>query len=274
MQNMTDEKLYELCKKFGSAVLEARRKFAGLLPEVYKRRLYEKKGFSSIFEFAAKLAGISKEQVNLVLKLERKFEDKAVLRDALISGEVSANKLVRIVSIATKENQNELFETVKVLSNRAVETFVKDVKRENPDGFLKPLFDQESMHVHGLKLDKDVEEKLLEMQGKGIDVNEFLRNILKEREASIEEKKKEIAKDQVRKLNSRYIPSKIKEIITEEYGTKCSYPGCKNQAKILHHTQRFALTCRHDPHFIAPLCEAHHEIAHKIDAKYVQKTYG
>lgn len=288
MQNMTDEKLYELCKKFGKMVLEARRKFAGLLPEVYKRRLYEKKGFSSLFEFAAKLAGMSKEQVNLVLKLERKFEDKPVLQNALTSGEISANKLVRIVSIATKENQGELLETVKVLSNRAVEVFVRDVRKENLDGFTEPLFAQESMHVHRLKLDEDVEEKLLEMQEKGIDVNEFLRNALKKREEDIKGKKNEIKDEQEQKLNkekeglaidkqispSRYIPSKIKKIITEEHGTKCSYPGCANQAKTLHHTQRFALTHNHDPHFIAPLCEAHHEIAHKIDAKYMQKTCG
>ena len=73
---MTDKELYKLCKKFGKRTLEARRKFAGLLPEVLKRHLYEKKGFSSIYEFAAKLAGMSHEQVNLVLRLERKFEDK------------------------------------------------------------------------------------------------------------------------------------------------------------------------------------------------------
>lgn len=29
-------------------------KFIGLLPEVYRRKLYEKKGFSSIFEFGAR----------------------------------------------------------------------------------------------------------------------------------------------------------------------------------------------------------------------------
>lgn len=290
---MTDEKLYELCKKFGKEALQARRKFAGLLPEVLRRKLYEKKGFSSIFEFAAKLAGMSKEQVNLVLKLERKFEDKPALREALVTGEISANKLVRVVSIATKENQEELFETIKVLSNRAVETLVRDSKQEvkneknedRGDPTNMSLFCSESMHVHKLKLDKDVEEKLFEMQGKGIDVNEFLRNVLRKREENIKAKKKEMTDEQEQKLKkrgamvvnrrtnfSRYIPSKIRKIIAEEHGTRCSYPGCGNQAKILHHTQRFALTRNHDPHFIAPLCEAHHEIAHKIDVRYVQKS--
>lgn len=286
---MTDEELYQLCKKWGKKALEARRKFAGLLPEVFKRKLYEKKGFSSIFEFAAKLAGMSKEQVNLILRLDRVFEDKPVLKEALVSGEMSANKLVRVVSIATKENQEELFQAIKLLSNRAIEVLVRDIKMDNLNsddkesltlnGSTKPLFDLESMHVHNLKLDKDVEEKLFEMQEKGIDVNEFLRSALKKREKEIGIRKEEIVEKQrlegmEKTLHSRYIPSEVRKIIAEEYGTKCSYPGCKKSAKIFHHTQRFALAREHDPHFIAPLCEAHHEIAHKIDVKYVQKASG
>ncbi|MBU1703439.1 hypothetical protein KJ951_03480 [Patescibacteria group bacterium] len=54
-QTLTDAQLYGLCKQYGQQALEARRKFIGLLPEVYKRRLYAKKSFSSINEFAAKL---------------------------------------------------------------------------------------------------------------------------------------------------------------------------------------------------------------------------
>ncbi|MBI4994924.1 hypothetical protein HZC21_04765, partial [Candidatus Peregrinibacteria bacterium] len=98
---LTDEKLYELCKKYGMAARLWRQKFIGLLPEVNRRRLYERKGFSSIFEFAAKLCGLSKEQVYLTLNLEKRFEDKPVLKRMLENGEASINKLTRIVSIAT-----------------------------------------------------------------------------------------------------------------------------------------------------------------------------
>ena len=253
--------------------MEARRKFAGLLPEVVKRRLHEKKGFSSIYEFAAKLAGLSREQVDLVLRLEQKFEDKPVLQRALTQGEISPNKLVRIASIATSENQEELCEKIKTLSNRAVETFVKDVKNQSPNGCGKPLFEQKSLHVQTLKLDEDVEMQLAQMQQKGIDINEFLRNALKKREEDLENEKVEIAKEQI-VSRREYIPAKIKKIIKKEHGTKCSIAGCTKHARVLHHTQRFALAKNHDPHFIAPLCEAHHEIAHKIDLKYAQAAVG
>jgi hypothetical protein len=299
---MTDKELYELCKKFGKMTLLARRKFAGLLPEVFKRRLYEKKKFSSIYEFAAKLAGMSRDQVDMVLRLERKFEDKPILQKALIDGEVSANKLIRIASIATRENQEEIFEKVKILSKGAIEVFVKDVKNVQKneelirdknlfqDGSLKPIFGQKVMPGQTLKLEEDIEKELREMQEKGIDVNKFLRNALKDRKEKIEQKKEEISEKQRQKdienakisvkqsqkytniKISRYVSAEINKIITEEHGTKCSYPGCPKPAKILHHTQRFALTYNHNPQFIAPLCEFHHEIAHKIDLKYVQNS--
>lgn len=126
--SMTDRQLYRLCKKFGRRALEARRRFAGLLPEVLKRRLYEKKGFSSIYEFAARLTGLSREHVDTVLRLERKFDDMPELHCALVEGRISPNKLVRIASVATTDNQREMFEVVRDLSRRALDVFVKDYR--------------------------------------------------------------------------------------------------------------------------------------------------
>lgn len=215
---MTNKELFELCKKFGNATLEARRKFAGLLPEVFKRSLFEKKGFSSIYEFAAKLAGMSHGQVDLVIRLERKFKDKPILQKALIEGEISANKLVRISSIVTVENQKEIFEKAKMLSNRAIEVFVRDVKKWNDserndikntigNDFNKPLFAQKCLHVQTLKLAEDVEKELTEMQEKGIDINAFLRKILQKRKLEIEQEKLGIAQSQEQKIQQELIGS-------------------------------------------------------------------
>jgi hypothetical protein len=63
LQKLSDKQLYSICKKWGAAVLEARRKFAGLLPEVYRREAasrekggswVQKRGFSCVYEFAAR----------------------------------------------------------------------------------------------------------------------------------------------------------------------------------------------------------------------------
>lgn len=127
---MTDRQLYRLCKKYGRRALEARRRFAGLLPEVARRRLYEKNGFTSIFEFAAKLAGLSREHVDTVLRLDVRFEGMPELHRALTEGRISPNQLVRVASVATTDNQKEMFEVAKNLSRRALDVFVKDYRSE------------------------------------------------------------------------------------------------------------------------------------------------
>ncbi len=274
--SLPDEQLYLLCKRFGSQALLARRKFIGLLPEIFRRKIYLKKHFSSIFEFAAKLGGVSKEQVGTVLHLDRKFEKLPTLKNALTDGEISMNKLARVVSIANDENEKEIYEKTKILPTRALEVFVHDLKTEKQNGFCEPLFDR-NLHVQKLKLDEDVEQELTEMQEKGIDVNEFLRNILKKRKEEIEQEKAQITAQQnshdqasTGASNSRYIPTKIRNILHKEHGTLCSVPNCQKPATTIHHTLPFSLAHSHDPRFLAPLCENHHKIAHLNNVKFAE----
>ena len=288
-QSLNDENLYNLCKRYGEMTLRWRRKFAGLLPEVNRRKLYEKKGFSSIFMFAEKLAGMSEPQVRLAVNLEKRFEKTPILKELLVDGKVSVNKLARVASIATSENEEFLAGQLKLLSNRAVETLVRDIKFENQNGLFEPKIDRKNMHVQMLNLSSEVVEKLTELQNKGIDINELILKFLQKRELEIEEGKKKISEEieiknhagtreeQTLKTTqkstskitvTRYIPSKIKKIIHREHGTKCSIPHCQKPAQTLHHTQRFALSKNHDPHFIAPLCHEHHLIAHSIDVNF------
>jgi hypothetical protein len=204
----------------------------GLLPEVNRREAEARRvgkswlrlrGFFSIFEFAAKLAGVSEEQVRRVLNLERKFEDKPVLRKMLVTGEVSMNKLVKVASISTPENQEELAEKVKLLPARALETLARDEKRavreasdcpgeglmnfQNKigDGLREPSERCESVHVNtqlssidaAVKLmgamSDELKTMLLEMVEKGMDLNGILIDLLKRREAEIEVEKEELA---------------------------------------------------------------------------------
>lgn len=153
---MTDKDLYLECKKFGAESLAARWKFIGLLPEVMRREMksrvrgkswLERRGYKGINMFAAKLAGVSEEQVKLVLSLDKRFEYLPLLRKVLTNGDVSINKLSRIASIATNNNQKELIQKMKILSNRALELFIKMYKNEVPDGLQIKNFNVMSMHV-------------------------------------------------------------------------------------------------------------------------------
>lgn len=295
---LTDEKLFSLCRMYGAQALEARRKFLGLLPEVNRRRLYEKKGFSSIFIFAYQLAGASEEQVRRVLNLEKKFEDKPVLRQALTTGAISVNKLARIASVATPENESELTEMAKNLPQKALEVFAKEERMaigchsaENGNALQKPLFDDESVRAHRscagapagdsvtrkVELSQEVQEKLWELKEKGIDVDVLLMELLANREVEIFRAKEQISaeiasNDAVN--TSRHIPVRVERVLSQEYGKKCSVPNCGHDAETLHHTQRFAVNRAHDPRFLAPLCREHHLLAHAADVRFWERRRG
>ena len=260
---ISDEKLLALCEKFGKRALLWRRKFTGLLPEVQRRRLYERRGFGSIFEFAFRLGGLSEAQVREVLCLEKRFLDKPALHTALVEGLVSVNKLARVASIATAENEQELVETVQLLSQNALKTFVRD---ERQNGLANPLFEVKSLAGQTFKLSPEVIEKLNRLSEQGQDVNALLLELLNGREEKIQEQKEELAQE-LKPTSSRYIPVKIRRHLRQEHGQKCSMPTCSNPSQEIHHTQRFSLSRTHDPHYLAPLCRAHHQLAHAIDVR-------
>ena len=134
---LTDPELYALCKKWGAEALEARRKFVGLLPEVNVRRLYERRGYSSIYHFAAVLGGVGRRLVDDVLRLEKRFEAMPKLHAALVNGEIGLSKLSRVASIVNVENEAEICEKIMTLSRRAVEVMVieaQSVERKMKNG--------------------------------------------------------------------------------------------------------------------------------------------
>jgi hypothetical protein len=338
--NISDKELYRKCKEYGSNALLWRRKFTGLLPEVSRRGLFQKKGFCSIFEFAARLAGISKKQVCAVLNLDSKLENYPKLRSLLVDGKVSSNKLTRVVSVLDHESEDFWVDKVKTLSSRALEAFVRDYKMEaGGDGFAvagyepcdsssqlamaggsvnsamadgspgsgvqemssaTALFENQNgfpqtgnspkclhvqtfgtkvestFHPSGLKLSEEVQDKLLKLQQKGVDVNAMLTEMLGKREAEIEKEKEALAATEEEKTiagvkATRHIPVKIDRIVKREHGEICSIPKCRQRYKVIHHTQRFSLARNHNPFYLAPLCKGHHEIAHSIDQKYRER---
>ncbi|MBI4994966.1 hypothetical protein HZC21_04980 [Candidatus Peregrinibacteria bacterium] len=170
-EKLSDKELFKKCQMYGAAARLWRQKFIGLLPEVNRRRLYERKGFSSILEFAAKLCGLSKEQVYLTLNLEKRFENKPILKKILENGEVSINKLTRIASIATSENEEELAEKIKILPKNALETWVRDKKTavtKNENGSQKPLFGGQGLPEQTLNFEiaDDIKEELNKLNSK------------------------------------------------------------------------------------------------------------
>ena len=270
--HLSDAALYELCREYGSRALEWRRKFIGLLPEVNRRRLYAAKGFSSIFEFAAKLAGISEDQVTEVLRLERRLIDQPALYSQLITGEVSHHKIARVVSVSSPETAVFWAQKTLVLSKSALATLVKEEKTlHNALSGQSSL--PETAQMSNIPLKSSTAARLKELQEKGIDIDKLINRFLDRREEEIEAQKARlgVVHNKRSATASRYIPAKIRQILLLEHGRKCSIPSCRRPATAIHHTRRFALAGSHDPRYLAPLCREHHQIAHSIDRKFMQK---
>lgn len=268
---MSDKELLETAECYGKKLLYWRYKFIGLLAEINRRKLYEKKNCSSIFEFAFKFGGLSEEQVRRALNLDKRFEELPKLKELLTSGEVSMNKLLRVAAIATPENEEELVTATKILSNRAIETFVRDEKQNGLD---KPQIEVKSVHVRGqtLTLNEEVTKRLAELHEKGIDINELITDALNRREEEIAEEKAEIA-ESLGPAKSRKMPVKTERLVEKEHGTKCSISTCYKPSEVIHHTQTFAISHKHDPNYLAPLCKEHHEIAHAINLNVRDKRF-
>ncbi len=270
LKNLSNKVLLEQCVKFGREALLWRNKFRALLPEVERRKLYRKKGCLSVYEFGERLAGLSMAQVAESLNVASRLEDKPVLKGLLERGEVSVNKIVRVMSIATAENESELAEKVQLFSLSALKTYIQDLKLDSMVG-QKPESKTLSLQDE-YGFDEKVQKRLKELKEKGIDVNEALLEFLHQREEKIAQAKDQIA-EELPESSSRYIPARVKNILKKEYGQKCAKNGCYKPSADVHHTSRFGLNPSHDPNFMAPLCKEHHQIAHSIDVKYQEMRW-
>lgn len=128
-EKLSDRELYEKCRLYGGNARAWSKKFAALLPEVEGRKLYAKYGFYSVFEFAAKLAGMGRETVLEILRVAEKLQGKPLLLAQL--PEQGWSKMKVIVNIATPENEKNLAEKVKEMSKATLETFVNELKKQN-----------------------------------------------------------------------------------------------------------------------------------------------
>lgn len=315
VRNLTDFQLYKMCRTFGQTALHARNRFIGLLPEVNRRKLYAKK-FTSLSHFAAVLGGVSEEQVKTVLNLHRQFENLLTLRRLLVSGTASINKLARIVTVVTPENEKYWALQVQTLSKSALEVLVRDFKAaceearktENSGDVMCASSDQSSLwkneyssteaknqesilpgqpkahsdintNVTGQigkavfsdepNLSPEIKRQLCELERKEIDINALIQAALDERIAKIEQKKSTIAQN-IQETTSRHIPVETMRVVKEEFGTKCAARNCTKKSAQVHHTNRYSMSKNHNPHYLAPLCNEHHQIAHSVDIKSLE----
>jgi len=282
LPNITDENLFVLCREYGRNALLWRRKFIGLLPEVNRRRLYERKDFSSIYEFAAKLAGVSERQVDTALNLDRKLQKTPKLKRLFNDGTVGINKLERVVSIVTPENEEAISKMSMVLSQNALEVYAKDVKKAKSqkvaieEALPNSLFDSTVMRAQK-KLDfilsDEVTDKLNFLHAQGKDISKLLGEFLNQKDQETDGKEQDLserAREETHSPSRTHYKKATRDFLDEKYGKKCAIHGCTKPAEEIHHKIRFGLQANNDPAYLVPLCKEHHQIAHAIDLQVVR----
>lgn len=130
-RKLSDKELYARCKEYGENARLWSRKFAGILPEVFRRHLYKRRGCASIHEFAAKLAGMSFEATDKILRLSERLQDKPALREQLEAGVVGWSKIEKVSFIATPETEKAWAEKTARLTKDALEAFVKEYRKSS-----------------------------------------------------------------------------------------------------------------------------------------------
>ena len=243
--------LHQQFSEYGKNAREWLRKCALLLPEIEEKQVWRRKGFSSIYEYAAKLAGMSRYSVDEALRVLRRIEDKPALQELVAVRGIQAVRPV--ATIATQETAEFWAKKVQEMSKHTLETYVHDFRLEILPG-------EESQPVKvkiAMELDAEIIDQLKQLKGEG-NWNDLMKKLLEGASGQPVVKKPEPVASE-----SRYIPVRIKKFVLTKTGSHCAYPGCMSPYQILHHTQRFALEQVHDPDRLVPLCKEHERIAHQ-----------
>jgi hypothetical protein len=212
--------LHEQFSRYGRNAREWMRKCVLLLPEIERNRVWEKKGFFSIYEYAIKLAGMSRETVNEGLRILKKIEDKPELLKVVKEKGYLAIKPV--ATIATAETAKFWAEKAKIMSVHTLETYVKEIRKqennqseinnqESQNGLFMPKIEDIGRHVAAEKADfpqkkailifvePQIAEQLEKLKAKN-DWNTLMKEFLKLREEKLNTELKEIERKEIKKI--------------------------------------------------------------------------
>lgn len=274
MENYIQD-LHHRFQIYGKNAREWTRKCALLLPEIVCERVWEKKGFDSVYTYARVLAGMGREAVNDALRILEKTEGMSAIQQVILAKGI--NSVKPLMTILNATNQEFLAEKARVMSKNTLEMYVRELKNQTDiaarSGLPRTLenieFPQQqaiAKKIIALDVDLEVASKLEKLKGKDGDWNTLMKEFLEMREKMLEQ-----AKPEEKVTESRHIPVAIERFVIERARGMCELRTCTKQYEILHHIQRFALEKTHDPARIVALCKPHERMVHLglIEDEYI-----
>lgn len=245
VMNGLERKIHQQFSEYGRNAKDWMRKCELLLPEIDRRQIWRKKRFTSIYEYAAKIVGMSKTRVDDSLRIYKKIENKPSLLE--LAQRKGLQSVRPVAVIATDETEGFWAKKAGSMSKLALQTYVHDYRLESCSG----------TEVQSVKLQMELEPKLAaqleKLRGTG-SWNELMKHLVQGQE-------KNTPPESV-KTHSRHIPKLIRDHVEYRTSGLCAAPNCTRPATSLHHTQRWALEKVHDPARLQPMCTGHERIAH------------
>lgn len=124
-------------QRYGRNAREWTEKCKRLLPLINECGIWEKKGFSSIHEYAGKLAGMGRSQVNDALRIYRKVEEFPLL-GAVVEAK-GLGSVRPVLGIINMDSQNFWAEKARIMTKNDLETYVREYrKQETQDNSFLP----------------------------------------------------------------------------------------------------------------------------------------
>jgi len=219
-----------------------------LLPEIERNMIWKEKGFSSIYEYAAKLACLSRGQVDDALRIMRRIEDKPELIE--VAHQKSLSAVRPVASIATKEDAGDWAEKAAKMSKNALELHVRESR---------PRTGKQAQAIE-MEVSQEIENELRTLKGAG-EWEDLMRELLEARKKLLEQEKPTLVENA-----KRYIPKNIQKWVIKTTNGQCAQPGCYKPYYALHHEESFTENHKHDPAKIKPLCKEHHELEHQSES--------
>lgn len=272
------QNLHQEFVRLGSQRHKLTKELCALLPQICEKEIYKKEGYVTIYEYAGKIAGLSKSVVQKVLQTEKHLKGKPHLQAAVKSHGI--HKVALVARLATPETDRFFADKTGNMSKGSLFEFAREIrgKQEN-DKLDMNLFNCSAIQPKiNLELDEEMQFLFLKLKnklGKNLSNKEVMRQILKKLAEQEFNRKtrgqialkvknfpgKKIANTKKHgKITGRYINVRKKQEVLTRSGEKCEYPGCSNPIEVFHHTERFAVKKNHDS--VKALCRKHHEFAH------------
>jgi hypothetical protein len=121
-----EQTLHDQFQNYGDRARHFIERCKQLLPEIDKHNIWKKKGFSCIYEYASKIAGLNHSQVRDALRIMRHIQDKPALK--AVAEQKGLNSVRAVATLATPENEKMLAAHATEMSVGTLKTFAKELR--------------------------------------------------------------------------------------------------------------------------------------------------